>query len=142
MPESRWHTIPAIALVVLVAAAASAQNSSDGASAPPSEPQVTYSEWFKPMPPRTVGGGHCWKDADCPRYYTCEGKLGRLDASGECPADYSCPDDPGQIQPGFCIYKTENCSRDADCPPIANCIRGADGNGVCLLPVPGQERMN
>ena len=143
MPKSRWLKMLAMVLVVALAAGTGfAQEPADTHSALPPEPQVTFGDSLKPMPPRAVGGGHCWKDADCPRYYTCEGKLGQLDGSGECPPDFSCPDDPGQIHPGFCVYKTERCSTDADCPPIANCVRGSDGNGVCLLPASGQDRMN
>src|SRR5690242_4580621 len=47
-------------------------------------------------------GGHrleCWQDSDCPRYWTCNGKPGQLDVTGQCPPDYSCWDDPSQALP-------------------------------------------
>ena len=75
---------------------------------------------------------HCWTDSECPRYWTCAGKLGQLRPDGECPLDYSCPSDPGDVREGTCYYKPVACSTDADCPPFANCLLNQnDTAGQC-----------
>ena len=83
---------------------------------------------------------HCWTDSDCPRYWTCAGKLGQLGPDGECPLDYSCPSDPGDIRQGACYYKSVACSTNADCPPIADCILNPnDSAGQCVAFVQKQR---
>jgi hypothetical protein len=72
----------------------------------------------------------CWKDSDCPAYFICYGKLGVLDANGNCPPDSSCPPDPSQLQPGRCGYMNGSCDTDADCPPIARCTHDYEVSSV------------